>query len=72
MNARVQRVIGTLEGVTEAPPVRYAQNGDVHIAYQVVGEGERDLVLVQGFVSHLDMEWESPGMARFIPRACIV
>ena len=66
MNARVQRVIGTLEGVTEAPPVRYAQNGDVHIAYQVVGEGERDLVLVQGFVSHLDMEWESPGMARFI------
>jgi len=32
----------------------------------VVGEGERDLVLVQGFVSHLDLEWDNPHMARFI------
>jgi class 3 adenylate cyclase len=52
--------------VTQLPPVQYAQNEDVHIAYQVVGAGERDLVLVQGFVTHLDMEWESPHMARFI------
>jgi len=47
------------------PPVRYAQNGDVHLAYQVVGEGERDLVLVQGFMSQIDMEWENPDIARF-------
>jgi class 3 adenylate cyclase len=59
-------VICSLAGVIEPTPVRYAQNEDVHIAYQVVGEGERDLVLVQGFVSHIDMEWENPGMARFI------
>jgi class 3 adenylate cyclase len=44
--------------------VRYAQSGDVHVAYQVVGENERDLVLVQGFMSHLDMSWESPRLAR--------
>lgn len=49
----------------DAPPVRYAQNEDVHIAYQVVGEGERDLVLVQGYLSHIDMDWEHPAMARF-------
>jgi class 3 adenylate cyclase len=52
--------------VIEPTAVRYAQNEDVHIAYQVVGEGERDLVLVQGFISHIDMEWENPGMARFL------
>ncbi len=47
-------------------PVQYAQNEAVHLAYQVVGEGERDLVLVQGFMSHLDLEWENPGMAHFL------
>jgi class 3 adenylate cyclase len=51
--------------VAKPPPVRYAQNGDVHIAYQVVGEAERDLVFVHGLTSHLDMEWELPMMARF-------
>lgn len=32
--------------------VRYAKTGDVHIAYQVVGEGPMDLVFVPGFVSN--------------------
>jgi class 3 adenylate cyclase/alpha-beta hydrolase superfamily lysophospholipase len=40
----------------------------VHVAYQVMGEGDRDLVLVQGFVSHLDLQWENPGMAQFLQR----
>jgi class 3 adenylate cyclase len=51
--------------VTERSPVQYAQSGDVHIAYQVVGDGDLDLVLVQGFASHLDVEWEYPPIARF-------
>jgi class 3 adenylate cyclase len=51
--------------VTANPPVLYAQSGDVHIAYQVVGDGDLDLVLVQGFASHLDVEWENPAIARF-------
>src|SRR5260370_40501812 len=54
-----------LADVIEPPPVRYVQNEDVHISYQVVGEGERDVVLVQGYLSHLDMDWEHPAMARF-------
>ena len=37
----------------------------MHIAYQVVGEGDIDLVLVSGFASHLDVEWELPAIARF-------
>jgi len=48
------------------PETRYARSGDVHIAYQVVGEGPLDLVLVPGFVSQLDMQWADAGMARFL------
>lgn len=61
----MRRVICTVEVVVERPPVSYAQNHGVHIAYQVVGEGERDLVLVQGFLSHRDMDWDLPALARF-------
>jgi len=42
------------------PETRYAKSGDVHIAYQVVGEGPLDLVFVPGFVSHLEGDWENP------------
>ncbi len=51
--------------VVERPPVEYAVSDDVHIAYGVVGEDERDLVLVQGFMSHLDLAWDSPLIVRF-------
>ena len=47
-------------------PVQYAVNDGVHIAYQVVGDGDRDLVLVQGFMSHLDVEWENPAAAHLL------
>jgi pimeloyl-ACP methyl ester carboxylesterase len=50
------------------PETRYAKSGDVHIAYQVVGDGPRDLVLVPGWVSHLEYEWEEPLFARFLRR----
>lgn len=53
----------------EMPPTtRYAQSGDVSIAYQVVGDGPRDLVFVPGFVSHLDLFWEVPASRRFFRR----
>ena len=39
-------------------PIRYAKSGDVNIAYQVTGDGPFDLVLVSGFVSHLDNDWD--------------
>jgi class 3 adenylate cyclase len=47
---------------------RYAKSGDVSIAYQVVGDGPMDLVLVPGFVSHLELDWEEPRSARFLGR----
>jgi len=50
------------------PETRYARSGDVNIAYQVVGEGPRDLVLVPGWVSNLDVFWDEPSMVRFLQR----
>lgn len=50
------------------PKTHYAKSGDVHIAYQVVGEGPGDLVLVHGWVSHLEYQWEDPALARFLDR----
>jgi pimeloyl-ACP methyl ester carboxylesterase len=47
---------------------RYAKSGDVHVAYQVTGSGAQDLVLVPGFVSHLEADWESPVRARLLDR----
>jgi hypothetical protein len=38
----------------ENPRTRYARSGDAHIAYQVFGEGEFDVVVVPGFVSNID------------------
>ena len=37
---------------------RYARSGDVHIAYQVSGDGPFDLVFVPGFVTHLELAWK--------------
>jgi class 3 adenylate cyclase len=47
---------------------RYARNGDVHIAYQVLGDGPLDLVFVPAFVSNLEVAWEEPSLARFYRR----
>ncbi|MBM2824112.1 MAG: Adenylyl cyclase [Thermoleophilia bacterium] len=49
-------------------PIRYARSGDVNIAYQVTGDGPFDLVLVPGFFSHLEIDWEHPEHARFLDR----
>ena len=50
------------------PQTRYAKSDDVNIAYQVTGEGPFDLVLVPGWVSHLENAWEEPSFARFLHR----
>jgi pimeloyl-ACP methyl ester carboxylesterase/DNA-binding CsgD family transcriptional regulator len=47
---------------------RYAKAGSVNIAYQVVGDGPVDLVLCFGWVTHLDLAWAVPPLARFLDR----
>lgn len=53
----------------EPPATRYATaEGNVHVAYQVVGDGPVDLVFVPAFVSNVDVWWEFPRAARFLTR----
>jgi class 3 adenylate cyclase/pimeloyl-ACP methyl ester carboxylesterase len=50
----------------ERPETRYAWNGDVSLAYQIVGDGSTDLLYLQGYCSQVDMNWESPYLAHFL------
>lgn len=50
------------------PETRYAKSGDVHIAYQVVGEGELDLVWIPSLAHHVELSWEVPPVARTLDR----
>ena len=55
-------------GPRAQPQTRYAENGEIHLAYQVLGEGESDIVFVPGAMSHLDLLWEDPETASFFRR----
>jgi class 3 adenylate cyclase len=51
------------------PETEYALSPDgVHIAYQVTGSGDVDLVLMHGTVSHLEIAWEDPKLRRLYDR----
>ncbi|HEY8563747.1 MAG TPA: alpha/beta fold hydrolase [Pyrinomonadaceae bacterium] len=50
------------------PETRYVENGDVNIAYQVIGDGDLDVVFVMGWVSHLEYFWKQPLFAAFLNR----
>jgi pimeloyl-ACP methyl ester carboxylesterase len=54
--------------MAEAPETRYAKSGDIHIAYQAVGSGPLDLVLVPGFISHVELQWQNPRLAHMLQR----
>ncbi len=50
------------------PPIRYARHEDRHIAYQVVGEGPRDIVFIPDWISNVELFWEEPHFVRVIRR----
>jgi class 3 adenylate cyclase len=53
---------------TPPPKTEYARSGEFSIAYQVVGEGDLDLVYVPGLASNLEVFWEEPAYSRFLHR----
>ncbi len=54
-------------GVAARPgPTRYAAGAGVHLAYRTMGEGPPDLILVPGFVSHVERVWEEPRARAFL------
>jgi len=52
----------------DRPKTRYAKSGDLNIAYQVVGEGQFDLIWVPGWISNVEESWEVPEYAHFLRR----
>jgi len=62
--------------VATSGPVRYTLSDGLHIAYQVTGAapdgGPRpdapDIVLISGFISHLELDWDDRRHARFLNR----
>ena len=53
--------------VVDSPQTQYAKTADgVHVAYQVVGDGPFDLVLITGYVSHVELAWDNPEIADFL------
>jgi class 3 adenylate cyclase/pimeloyl-ACP methyl ester carboxylesterase len=66
---RLRARLATAPRRTRREPVRYATTADgLSIAFQVTGDGATDLVLVPGFVSHLEKDWEEPRHARYLDR----
>ena len=54
------------------PQTRYAKAGDVHIAYQVVGESPLDLVWIPSTAHHVELNWENPVVARFLTQLAML
>jgi pimeloyl-ACP methyl ester carboxylesterase len=52
--------------MAQLPPTQYAKGPGGNIAYQVVGEGPIDLVIVPGWLSHADLLWSDPGWSKFV------
>ena len=50
------------------PKTQYAQAGDVHVAFQTLGDGPVDLLYVPGWVSNVEESWDEPLLARFLER----
>ena len=48
--------------------IRFAKSGDVHIAYQITGDGPVDLVWIHDWISNLELQWENPLLASFLER----
>ena len=55
-------------GAMNLPETHYAKSGNLHVAYQLVGKGPADLVLVDQWFGHIDAQWDVPPVARLLER----
>ena len=54
--------------MADAPKTRYVKSDDVYVAYQVVGDGPFDLLVVPGFVSNVEANWRNPDLSAYFRR----
>ncbi len=57
---------GAAAGRESTPPTRYVGGGGVHLAFQTYGTGPVDILLLPGFVSHVERIWEEPHCQTFL------
>jgi class 3 adenylate cyclase len=50
------------------PETRYAEKDGLYVAYQLVGDGPVDVVLLTQWFSNVDSQWDVPPLAAFIRR----
>ena len=53
-------------GVAEPPPTQYVSGGSVHLAFQTYGKGRTDILMLPGFVSHVERVWEDARSRAFL------
>lgn len=57
---------GAMAPAADPPPTRYVNGGSVHLAFQTYGVGPIDVLLLPGFVSHVERVWEEPRCRAFL------
>ena len=57
---------GAMLPATAPPPTRYVYGGRVHLAFQTYGAGRIDVLMLPGFVSHVERVWEEPRCRTFL------
>src|SRR4029453_11724407 len=57
---------GATSAVEDPPPTRYVSGGGVHLAFQTYGAGRVDVLMLPGFVSHVERVWEEPRCRTFL------
>jgi pimeloyl-ACP methyl ester carboxylesterase len=65
IHARDATTTTLIDNTPATVTVRFARSGDTHLAYQVLGDGPLDVLLISGFVSNLEQAWEPGGPAAF-------
>lgn len=70
---QARKTLGLPQEAFVPPEIQYAQSREVHIAYQVLGSGPVDVLVVTGFISHLEEVWKEPGLTaalRLLAQSC--
>lgn len=57
---------GAVAPAADPPPARYAHGGGIHVAFQTYGSGPIDVLLLPGFVTHVERSWEDPRCRAFL------
>src|SRR6476660_2031460 len=64
----MRRHPATLGYRSMAPETHYARRGNLHLAYQVLGSGPPDLLLLDQWFSHMEAQWDVQPLAEFRER----